>query len=144
MPHHQRLVEALENAREARALLEDLNLRKYPADVAAREHLIAAGSEIDLILQEGQPHVPRDVDRSLKQLAWDVHFLTLTLSDHLATCAPVINIVRENEDPMVAIREIDLDKLLREVGRIRQWSTGLEVEVRRLKQRLDEVDRRSN
>ena len=144
MPSKKEVVEALYLTREAEILLNEANLADYPASVAAREHLVAAGSEIVNILEARRPHVPQAMSRTQEQLAGDMRFMIVSLLDQLDEPRLLAERFDESEDPLPQFEEADLDYLLETVGRLRRWATGIEVGVRNLRQRMNERDRRSN
>lgn len=144
MPHDERLEEALELTREAEIRLNEASITNYQASLAAREHLIAAGSEIVTVLKAGRPYVPQAVNRTQSQMAGDLRFLITTLLDRLQESRLLAERFDEREDPLPQFREVDVDRLLKTAGQLRRWATGIEIGVRKLRQRMEESDRRSN
>jgi len=144
MPHDERLTEALELTREAEMRLNEASVTNYPASLAAREHLIAAGSEIVSILKAGRPYVPQAMNRTQSEMAGDLRFLITTILDRLDEPRLLAERFDERKDPLPQFREVDFDRLLETAGELRRWATGIEIGVRQLKQRMQETDRRSN
>jgi hypothetical protein len=144
MPHGERLVAALEFTREAEIRLHEASITKYPASLAAREHLVAVGSEIVSVLKAGRPHVPQAMNRTQSQMAHDLRFLITTLLDRFKEPRLLVERSNEREDPLPRFRNVDVDRLLKTAGQLRRWATGVEIGVRTLRQRMEESDRRSN
>lgn len=144
MSNTEKIKRAFDKASESEALLEEISLTHRPANVAAREHLTAARGEMYSLHHAETPHVPNSTFRSRKELAQEVHVLFTTLLDQLAVPAQIADQYDPDKNTLEQLRSADLDTLLLAIGRLRRWASCTEVELRRLKHRLDEERRRAN